>query len=113
MDPFGLALDALFMAPGSAAAVFQPADGVPVNIRVIRSAPDRDTGFGQGRVIDNAGTILELRRSDVEFPQPGDFVVIGGEIVDGQVTGGDVFTLFGDPVLDLERIGWTCGATAT
>lgn len=111
MDPFALALDALFMAPGSAAAVFQPADGVPVNVRVIRSAPDRDTGFGQGRVIDNAGTILELRRSDVESPQPGDFVVIGGEIVDGQVTGGEAFTLFGDPVLDLERIGWTCGAT--
>lgn len=109
-DPFALALDALFMAPGSAAAIFQPADGVPVEIRVIRSAPDRETPFGQGRVINNAGTFFELRRSEVPDPQDGDFIVIDGAIVDGQVVGGEAFTLFGDPVLDLERIGWTCGA---
>ncbi len=111
-DPFALALDALFTSPGSAAAVFQPADGSPIKIRVIRSAPDRETAFGQGRIVNNAGTLFEIRRSDVESPQDGDFVVIDGEIVDGQVTGGETFALFGDPVLDLERIGWTCGANA-
>ncbi|WP_380787238.1 hypothetical protein [Sphingomonas sp. R86521] len=109
-DPFAMALDALFMAPGSAAAVYQPADGVPVKIRVVRSAPDRETGFGQGRIINNAGTLFELRRSEVVNPQSGDFVVIDAEIVDGQVSGGEPFMLFGDPVLDLERVGWTCGA---
>jgi len=109
-DPFSLALDALFTAPGSAAAVFQPADGSPINIRVIRSAPDRESQFGQGRILNNAGTFIELRRSEVDSPKDGDFVVIEGVIVDGKVEGGETFTLFGDPVLDLERIGWTCGA---
>ncbi len=109
-DPFAMALDAQFMAPGSEAAVYQPTDGTPVEIRVIRSAPDRETGFGQGRIINNAGTLFELRRSEVPDPQPGDFVVINADIVDGQVSGGQPFTLFGDPVLDLERISWSCGA---
>lgn len=99
-DPFALALDALFYAPGSAEAVFQPAGGPPVPIRVIRSAPDREVRFGGGRVLDNAGTVLELRRSDVQNPADGDTVLIGDE----------TFRLFGDPVLDLERISWTCGA---
>ncbi len=118
-DPFALALDALFMAPGSASAIYQPAGGSPVSIRVIRSAPDRETQFGQGRVINNAGTFFELRRSEVADPQDGDSIVIEGSIVDGQIVivdgqivGGEAFTLFGDPVLDLERIGWTCGANA-
>ena len=109
-DPFALALDAMFMAPGSAAAVFQPANGSPYHIRVIRSAPDREVPFGQGRVLDNAGTLFEIRRADVDSPRNGDFIVIDGAIVDGQVVGGEQFTLFGDPVLDLERLGWTCAA---
>lgn len=111
-DPFALALDALFMAPGSASAIYRPAGGSPVSIRVIRSAPDRETQFGQGRVINNAGTFFELRRSEVADPQDGDSIVIEGSIVDGQIVGGEAFTLFGDPVLDLERIGWTCSANA-
>ncbi len=100
VDPFALALNALFYAPGSSEAVYQPAGGLPVPVRVVRSAPDRETRFGGGRVLDNAGTILELRRSDVPNPADGDTVLIGDE----------TFRLFGDPVLDLERIGWTCGA---
>lgn len=103
VDPFALALDAMFHAPGSAAAVYQPATGSPVNIRVIRSAPDRETRFGEGRILNNAATVLELRRSEVPNPVDGDAVVIGDE----------TFRLFGDPVLDLERIGWTCGANPT
>ncbi len=100
VDPFALALDALFYAPGSSEAVYQPANGIPVPIRVIRSAPDRETRFGDGRILNNAGTVLELRRSEVPSPADGDMVAIGDE----------TFRLFGDPVLDLERIGWTCGA---
>lgn len=100
VDPFALALDALFYAPGSAAAVYQPANGSPVDIRVIRSAPDRETPFGRGQVLDNAATVLELRRSDVSNPQQGDIVLIGSE----------PFAVFGDPMLDLERISWRCGA---
>lgn len=102
VDPFALALDALFYAPGSADAVYQPASGPSVPIRVIRSAPDRETRFGDGRILNNAGTVLELRRSEVPNPTSGESVMIGGE----------TFQIFGDPVLDIERIGWTCGATA-
>ncbi|KQM65791.1 hypothetical protein ASE75_06050 [Sphingomonas sp. Leaf17] len=108
-DPYQAALDALFWAPGSSPAIFQPAEGSPIAIRVIRSAPDRTTGFGDSRVLDNAATLIEIRRSEVNAPASGDFIAIEGRIVDGQVVGGEVFEIFGDPVLDLERIGWTCG----
>lgn len=109
MDPWAAALDSMFMAPGSAAAVYQPVEGVPRHIRVIRSAPDRTTGFGDGQII-NTSTALELRASDVPTPQRGDMIIIGGTLADGVITGGEIFELFGDPILDLERLGWTCGA---
>ena len=110
-DPFALALDALFHAPGSAEAIYYPADGSPARIiRVIRSAPDREVRFGQGSVLDNAGTVIELRRAEVSDPKNGDMVVIDGSLTEGVTVGQQVFKLFGDPVLDLERITWTCGA---
>lgn len=99
----------MFVGPGSAAAVYQPVEGAPRVIRVIRSAPDRTTGFGDSQII-NASTALELRVSEVPTPQRGDVIVIGGTLAGGIVTGGETFELFGDPILDLERLGWTCGA---
>ncbi len=108
-DPFALALDSMFMAPGSDEAVYQPLEGEPSAIRVIRSAPDRTTGFGDGQII-NASTALEIRVSDVTHPERGAFVIIGGVLDSGVVSGGEIFELFGDPILDLERLGWTCGA---
>ncbi len=108
-DPFALALDAMFMAPGSDAAVYQPLEGAPREIRVIRSAPDRTTGFGGGQII-NESTALEIRVIDVAQPERGAFVIIGGVLDNGAVSGGEIFELFGDPILDLERLGWTCGA---
>lgn len=111
VDPFALALDALFHAPGSADAIYYPADGSPARaIRVIRSAPDRDIAFGQGRALDNTGTSLELRRSEAANPKNGDIIAIDGALTEGVAVGEQVFKLFGDPVLDLERITWTCGA---
>lgn len=108
-DPFALALDAMFMAPGSDAAVYQPLEGAPREIRVIRSAPDRTTGFGGGQII-NESTTLEIRVSDVPHPERGAFVIIGGALDGDVASGGEIFELFGDPILDLERISHTCGA---
>jgi len=109
MDPFAAALDAQYHAPGSAAAVYRPIVGAPRDIRVIRSAPDRTSRFGDGQII-NASTSLEIRVSDVPSPQRGDAVVIGATLVDGVIVGGEAFELFGDPALDLERLSWACGA---
>ncbi len=109
MDPFAAALDAQYHAPGSAAAVYQPIEGPPRDIRVIRSAPDRMTRFGDGQII-NASTSIEVRVADVPRPQRGDAIVIGARLVDGVIVGGEAFELFGDPVLDLERLSWACGA---
>jgi hypothetical protein len=107
MDPFAAGLDAMFSAPGSAAAVYQPTDGsAPLPIRVIRGQPDELGARG----LVNATNVLDLRRSDVANPQNGDIVAIGGEIVDGAVTGGEMFELYGVARLDVEGITWTVGA---
>lgn len=109
MDPWAAGLRAMFAGPGSASAVYTSVDGPPRSIRVIRSAPDRMARFGDGQII-NASTSIEIRVSDVPTPQRGDAVVIGARLVDGVIVGGEAFELFGDPVLDLERISWACGA---
>ena len=106
-DPFAAALDALFNAPGSAAAAYQSISGTaPVPIRIIRAQPDE---LGPRNIVQATNT-FDLRRSEVSDPAHGDTVVIGGMIVDGAIVGGEPFVLIGTPMLDVEGITWTIGA---
>lgn len=110
MDPFQIALDAIFTAPGSSAATYFPVDGDPVPIRLILSRPDEVANF-RGSSVVQATYQLSIRRSEVPAPQSGDFVQIeGGEFpqLDGVFT--DRLNITGDPMLDVEGITWTCGA---
>lgn len=105
-DPFAAALDAMFFAPGSAAAVYQPIDGsAPFPVRVIRGQPDE---LGPRNTVQ-ATNVFDLRRSEVLRPVHGDTIAIGGEIVAGAITGGEMFELIGTPMLDVEGITWTIG----
>ena len=107
MDPFAAALDAVFTAPGSVAAVYQPIEGSPpFPLRIIRAQPDEmgPRGMVQGT------NVLDLRRADVPGPQHGDIVAIGGEIIDGAITGGEQLEIYGTARLDTEGMTWTVGA---
>lgn len=107
MGPLAAALDAIFNAPGSAAAVYQPADGAPpFPVRVIRGQPD-ELG-ARGTV--SAANVLDLRKSEVPDPRHGDFIAIGGEIVNGAITGGELLEIYGQARLDVEGLTWTVGA---
>ncbi|MBW6523441.1 hypothetical protein KZ810_08010 [Sphingomonas sp. RHCKR47] len=109
-DPFAAALDALFNAPGTAAAVYQPDYGEPVAIRVIISSLEDDASYGGGQRTRMRGTVLEIRRSDAPRIRPGEIVAIGGSIADGQLVGGDpVLRISGDPRGDVEGLTWFCG----
>lgn len=110
MDPFAVALDALFSAPGSAAAVYQPNFGEPVAIRVIISSPEDEASYGGGQRTRMRGKVLEIRRSDAPCIKPGEIVAIGATIADGQFVGGDpVLRISGDPRGDIEGLTWFCG----
>lgn len=103
MDPFAVALDAQFFAPGSSEAVYIPVSGPPPAdpIRVIRSQPDEEVRFGDGSVIQGTNLFL-IRRSEVAAPQKG------GKII----SDGATFTLRGEAMLDVEGLTWRMGATA-
>ena len=106
-DPFAAALDPMFFAPGTAAAVYQPGDGSPpFPVRIIRSRPDE---MGPRNTVQ-AANVFDIRRSDVPQPLHGDFVAIEGEIVDGAITGGEMFELIGTAMSDVEGLTWTIGA---
>lgn len=106
-DPFVAALDALFSAPGSAAAVYQPINGTPpFPIRLIRAQPDE---LGPRNIVQ-ATNVLDLRQFEVPRPVHGDVVAIGGVIEGGAVIGGEKFTLIGTPMSDVEGLTWTIGA---
>lgn len=101
INPFELALDAQFHAPGSVEAVFTPAvgDPLPDPVRVIRSQPDERTDFGAGTVIQGTNIFL-LRRSEVAAPRKNATLQIGGA----------TFTLKGEALLDVEGLTWRMGA---
>lgn len=109
MDPFAAALDAQFNAPGSSAAVYVPQGGAPVAVRVIRSQPDTSIGFQQARAIQQSNS-FDLRRLDAPAVAHGDSIIVGAELVAGEVVGGEAFDILGDPMLDVEGLTWTCGA---
>ena len=95
MTAFQGAVDATFAAFGIN-AVYTPAGGEPVSVRVIARRPDTIVGFGETRIHAETAT-FDLRVSDVATPRP-----------DGQLTvGGETFIVQGEPERkDPERLVW-------
>ena len=63
-------VDATFAAFGID-AVYMPAGGEPVSVRVIARRPDTIVGFGETRIHAETAT-FEVRASEVASPRPGD-----------------------------------------
>ncbi len=106
-DPFAVALDAIFYAPGSAPAVYDDGDSDLRAIRVILSQPDRTDGFGRGQYVQRSH-VISIRISDVPKPKDGDTVIVDASLVDGVVEGGTEYRLFGEPMGDVEGLSHDC-----
>jgi hypothetical protein len=96
MTVFQDTVDASFAAFGTD-AVYTPAGGEPVPVRVIARRPDAIVGFGEARVHAATAT-FELRASEVANPRPGDRLTVGEES----------FVVQGEPERrDPDRLVWT------
>jgi len=71
-------VDATFAAFGID-AVYTPAGGEPVPVRVIARRPDTIVDFGETRIRTETAT-FEVRTSEVASPRPGDELTVDGEI---------------------------------
>jgi hypothetical protein len=78
MTVFQDAVDATFAAFGMD-AVYTPAGGDPVPVRVIARRPDTIVGFGETRIHAETATV-ELRVTEVASPRPGDQLTVDGDI---------------------------------
>jgi hypothetical protein len=95
MMAFAGAVDATFAAFGID-AVYTPAGGGPVPVRVIARRPDTIVGFGETRIHAETAT-FEVRVSEVASPRPGDQLAIGSE----------TFVVQGEPERrDPDRLVW-------
>jgi len=79
MTVFQGAVDATFAAFGIE-AVYTPAGGGPVSVRVIARRPDTIVGFGETRIHAETAT-FELRASEVASPRPDDQLIVDGQTV--------------------------------
>ena len=96
MTVFQGAVDAMFAAFGLD-AVYTPAGGEPVPVRVIARRPDTIVAFGDTRIHTETAT-FEVRTSEVASPGPGDQLTVGGE----------TFVIQGEPERrDPDRLVWT------
>jgi hypothetical protein len=96
MTVFQGAVDATFTAFGID-AMYLPAGGDPVPVRVIARRPDTIVGFGETRIHAETA-ILELRASEVADPHQGDQLTVGS----------DTFVIQGEPERrDPDRLVWT------
>jgi hypothetical protein len=99
MTAFAGAVDATFGAFGID-AVYMPASGEPVSVRVIARRPDTIVSFGETRIHAETAT-FEVRAGEVASPRPGDQL-----IVDGQT-----FVVQGEPERrDPDRLVWSLDA---
>jgi hypothetical protein len=98
MDPWQMALDAMFNGPGSQAAVFVQDAEADVPVRIIRRGPDRLSRFGDTMILPDQHPI-DVRKSEAAAPAVGD-----GFLLDGVM-----FAITVDPILDVEGLTWTCG----
>ena len=93
------AVDATFAAFG-VDALYTPASGEPIPVRVIARRPDTIVGFGETRIHAEIAT-FELRTNEVANPRPDDQLTVGGE----------TFVLQGEPERrDPDRLVWTVDA---
>jgi hypothetical protein len=96
MAVFAGAVDATFTAFGID-ALYTPAGGDPVPVRVIARRPDTIVGFGETRIHAETAT-FEVRASDVANPQPNDQLTVAG----------DTLVVQGEPERhDPNRLVWT------
>jgi RNase P/RNase MRP subunit p29 len=96
MTAFQGTVDATFAAFGID-AVYTPAGGEPVSVRVIARRPDTIVGFGETRIHAESAT-FEVRANDVASPRPGDQLTVDGQTVVVQ----------GEPERrDPDRLVWT------
>jgi hypothetical protein len=96
MTAFEGAVDATFAAFGID-AVYTPAGGDPVGVRVIAQRPDTIVGFGETRIHAKTAT-FELRASEVANPRQGDQLAVSG----------NTFIVQGEPERrDPDRMVWT------
>ncbi|MGH6921464.1 MAG: head-tail joining protein [Geminicoccaceae bacterium] len=77
MTVFAGAVDATFAAFGID-AVYTPAGGDPIPVRVIARRPDTIVGFGDTRIHAKTAT-FDLRASEVAEPRQGDQLIVDGE----------------------------------
>jgi hypothetical protein len=95
MTVFQDSVDATFAAFGID-ALYTPAGGDPVLVRVIARRPDTIVGFGETRIHAETAT-FELRASEVANPQPNDQLTVAG----------DTFVVQGEPERrDPDRLVW-------
>ena len=96
MTVFPGAVDATFAAFGID-ALYTPAGGDPLPVRVIARRPDSIIGFGDTR-IHTETAVLELRVAEVADPRPGDQLTVESE----------TFVVQGEPERrDPDRLVWT------
>jgi hypothetical protein len=96
MTAFVEAVDATFAAFGID-AVYTPAGGEPVSMRVIARRPDTIVGFGETPIHAETAT-FEVRASEVTSPRAGEQLTIGVEI----------FVIQGEPERrDPDRLVWS------
>jgi hypothetical protein len=96
MTVFAGAVDATFAAFGID-AVYAPAGGDPMPVRVIARRPDTTVRFGETRIHAETAT-FEVGASEVVSPRSGDQITVGGE----------TFVIQGEPERrDPERLVWT------
>lgn len=97
MGAFAAAVDALFADPNLArGAVYEPADGDPIPVRVIARRADAITDFDAARLWSET-TRFDLRVSEVATPRPGDRLVLDDT----------TYIVQGEPQRDRERLVWT------
>jgi hypothetical protein len=96
MTVFQGAVDVTFAAFGID-ALYTPAGGELVPVRVIARRPDAIVGFGDTRIHAETAT-FEVRASEIASPRPGDQLTVGGES----------FVVQGEPEhRDPDRLVWT------
>ncbi len=93
---FAGAVDATFEGFGID-AVYTPAGGEPVSVRIIAKRPDAIVGFGETRIHAETAT-FEVRTSEVANPRPDDQLTVDGQ----------TFVVQGEPERhDPDRLVWT------
>ena len=97
MTAFAGLVDRLFADPNLGRdAMYEPAGGEPISVRVVARQADAVTEFGSARLWSET-TRFDVRVAEVANLRPGDRIVVAGE----------AFVVQGEPVRDRERLVWT------